>query len=185
MGKKINLIGNKYGKLTVIKEIKERDEQGKILYRCLCECGNSCNVKAINLTKGKTKSCGCSTYNSSIKDEDFIGKTFGYFKVISFSHINEKRIRMYKCKCNCGNEVIVNCYNLKNGRTTNCGCKRKKTLTDMFQKNIVGQKFGKLYVLEEIQKRNLNKKIIYILVLFIYVSLYTRKEKIEINFLNY
>lgn len=160
MAKKINLIGKKYGKLTVIEEIEERNKQGKILYKCICECGNECIVKAINLTTGKTKSCGCSQHVSKIKDSDFIGKKFGEFTVIKFSHINNKNVRMYLCKCSCGNEVVVNCYNLKNGKSTNCGCKRKNNLSKILKKDLTGKKFGKLTVIKFIGV-NKNKKNIY------------------------
>lgn len=56
--KKINCIGSKYGKLTVISE-HSKTRNGHIRYNCQCECGN---VKAILLThlrQGNTKSCGC------------------------------------------------------------------------------------------------------------------------------
>lgn len=147
MGKKINIVGNKYGKLTVIEELKERTKQGKILCKCLCECGEYCIIKKINLTKGKTKSCGCSKYTSAINDDDFIGKKFGEFTVLS--KVENSKIRKYKCQCSCGSIKEVNAYNLKDGLSTNCGCKRKETLGNMFKKDIKGQKFGKLTVIKE------------------------------------
>lgn len=157
MGKRIDITGNKYGKLTVIEELKERNKDGKIVCRCICECGNYCNIKKINLTKGKTKSCGCSTYDSNIKDEDFINKKFGEFEVLSFSRKNDKGVKLYNCKCSCGNIVEVNCYNLKNGASTNCGCKRNNKLSTMARKNIIGKKFGKLTVIKEIGVNNNGK----------------------------
>ena len=157
MGKKVNIIGNKYGKLTVIEELKERSKDGKILCKCLCECGQYCNVKKINLTKGKTKSCGCSRYVSKINNNDFIGKKFGDFEVLSYIGKNDKNIKMYKCRCSCGNIVDVNVYNLKYGFSTNCGCKRKEKLSNIAKKDIIGQKFGKLTVLKECGVNNLGK----------------------------
>ena len=35
MGKRIDITGNKYGKLTVIEELKERNKDGKIMCKCL------------------------------------------------------------------------------------------------------------------------------------------------------
>lgn len=32
------------------------------------------------------------------------------------------------CRCDCGNEVIVNGSNLESGRTTSCGCYRDETV---------------------------------------------------------
>lgn len=50
-----DLIGNKYGFLTVIKlaEISPRK------YLCKCECGGEVIVNSKNLISGHTKSCGC------------------------------------------------------------------------------------------------------------------------------
>lgn len=52
-----NIIGNKYGKLTVIKYL----EYGAVYnyYLCKCDCGNEKIVRQDSLITGRTKSCGC------------------------------------------------------------------------------------------------------------------------------
>ena len=50
--------GNKYGRLTVIKEYG-RDKNGSVLWLCKCECGNEVVVRCDSLINGNTKSCGC------------------------------------------------------------------------------------------------------------------------------
>lgn len=58
MVKHESLIGNKYGKLEVVK-LHDR-KSGKIRWQCLCDCGNTAYVMSNNLKKpGGTKSCGC------------------------------------------------------------------------------------------------------------------------------
>lgn len=56
-------LGNKYGKLIVIKPIKEyRNKNGKLIdyyFECVCDCGNSLNALGSNIKSGKIKSCGC------------------------------------------------------------------------------------------------------------------------------
>lgn len=49
------LIGKKFGRLTVLKIIYEK--QSKCL--CQCECGNQIICLVTNLNNGNTKSCGC------------------------------------------------------------------------------------------------------------------------------
>ena len=62
MGKKkhawnfIDRTGIQYGRLLVIKEVDKKDN--KVVWECLCDCGNTTYVKSEDLTKG-TKSCGC------------------------------------------------------------------------------------------------------------------------------
>lgn len=58
MRKKIDLTGQKFGRLTVIEEAG-RSNQKTVKWRCKCECGNETIVYSNNLRKGNTKSCGC------------------------------------------------------------------------------------------------------------------------------
>ena len=57
----INLVGHKYGILTVISyEGKDKKYSNITLWKCLCECGNKIIARQSNLRNGHTKSCGCS-----------------------------------------------------------------------------------------------------------------------------
>lgn len=58
MKKKIE-IGNKFGKLLAIEEVKER-KSGGIRYKCLCDCGNTHEAFATHLRRGLITHCGCS-----------------------------------------------------------------------------------------------------------------------------
>lgn len=59
MGKKpTDITGRKYGKLTVIG-IAGKGKDGRILWDCLCECGNHIFAKYNALENGRVKSCGC------------------------------------------------------------------------------------------------------------------------------
>lgn len=73
-----DLTGKKIGKLKVIKIHPKRNKNNRIMWECLCDCGNECIVLGDLLNKslrGKTgtKSCGCLRNNShnKIKDREF------------------------------------------------------------------------------------------------------------------
>lgn len=57
----INLIGQKYGMLTVIEEaLKNPNRKSRaLLWRCRCDCGNETIVSSNALRTGGTVSCGC------------------------------------------------------------------------------------------------------------------------------
>jgi hypothetical protein len=55
---KINLKGRRFGMLVVIEEIKERSHV-RVLWRCLCDCGQFTKSSTANLTGGLSRSCGC------------------------------------------------------------------------------------------------------------------------------
>lgn len=65
MPKKINLIGQKFGKLTVIGEASSRNN--RTYWLCQCECGNQKEIQTYHLTGGLTKSCGCLVKKSKEK----------------------------------------------------------------------------------------------------------------------
>lgn len=57
----IPIVGNTYGKLTVLEDIIDRTKPKKEAHqcKCLCECGNITYVYYQRLVNGDTKSCGC------------------------------------------------------------------------------------------------------------------------------
>ena len=63
------IIGRTFGKLTVIKETKDRSGP-YIVYECKCSCGSIVKVSSHNLSSGNTQSCGCMRS----KGEFLIGK---------------------------------------------------------------------------------------------------------------
>ena len=57
----IDLIGNQYGRLTVVSlfrgPIKRANKSAQ--WNCRCTCGNVTSVAAHYLKNGSTRSCGC------------------------------------------------------------------------------------------------------------------------------
>ena len=63
-----DLIGRRFGRLTVTGYAGKRD--GMHRWRCRCDCGNETVVGQTPLQSGKTKSCGClqsETYRENLK----------------------------------------------------------------------------------------------------------------------
>ena len=58
MGKIINMIGQKYAKLTVLSQVGV-NKSGEKMYECLCECGNIKVIRGNSIRRGLTTSCGC------------------------------------------------------------------------------------------------------------------------------
>lgn len=109
-------LGDKYGKLTVIKKSEARDAFGKIKYDCLCECGRVTSVTSNSLKRGNTKSCGHCT-------DIGVGDRFGKLTIAGISEKKGPRgALIYDCVCDCGNLTSVRASNLKSGLTRSCGC---------------------------------------------------------------
>ena len=56
--RKIDMIGKKFGRLTVLSETKKKSGHNKI-WLCKCDCGKLVEVQGDSLRSGHTKSCGC------------------------------------------------------------------------------------------------------------------------------
>jgi hypothetical protein len=141
--KKLNLIGKKYGLLTVLMEGEPHTKPSgtKITtWVCLCDCGNTVTVRTEYLRSGHTQSCGCLCGRT-----DITGKRFGKLVVVEYVDNSS-----YLCKCDCGNVVTVKTCNLKNGNTLSCGCYQKQRISEATFKSLVGQRFGKLVVVERV-----------------------------------
>ena len=179
----LDLTGKKYGKLTVIgfsrketKISKNGTKYNKFYWQCQCECGKITEVMSSNLTTGKSKSCGCVAKEKNLKRQqeiikELINTKFGSLKVIAFDHFEKIDTKnkgtyyryFYKCKCDCGNEVIVERSILTTGQKKSCGClskeMQKKLLDKKRQENfeeLSKRKYGRLTVIgfDHIERKN-------------------------------
>jgi len=59
MGNVIDITGQKFGRLIVIKRVYPNTRHRNTRWLCKCECGTEKTVDKSSLISGKTKSCGC------------------------------------------------------------------------------------------------------------------------------
>lgn len=70
MGKKIEYVGKKFGRLTVLSLAKPHLEPNgakQVVYNCICDCGKHIKTQARYLRRGSTTSCGCFQKEESSK----------------------------------------------------------------------------------------------------------------------
>jgi hypothetical protein len=150
-----DIVGQKFGMLTVEKYLYSKYLNDKYLnhfYLCKCDCGNEITTTRYRLTNKKDPktSCGCvNNYKKYTTEEinNIIGKRFGKLVVLKYDHYEynrRNRRHMYLCKCDCGNEAVIERYQLTSGKRVSCGCAR--VLQDY--NDIVGKKYGMLTVLK-------------------------------------
>lgn len=126
MGKKrLDITGDIYGHLTVIKEVEPNKYHRRWL--CKCVCGNETITYMSNLRNGDTKSCGCfqKKISSEKNIKNIVNKRFGRLTVLERVNPNFKtRKVIWKCLCDCGNITTTISDRLLNGTTRSCGCLR-------------------------------------------------------------
>lgn len=122
MTKKVDMVGQIFGKLTVVSFSHLREKDKSAYWNCLCECGNTKIICGMYLRRGAYKSCGCGKHDTTMKIE---GKKFHHLLVKEFSHYENSR-SFWKCICDCGNERICKGKDLSNGEISSCGCTKIK-----------------------------------------------------------
>lgn len=123
-GHRKNLVGEVFGRLTVIAEAPPRrmpSGQLASYWLCRCECGTEKEIGA-HLVQGTTRSCGC------LRRDNLLGQTFGRLTVIAAA---PHRLRpagapacYWLCRCQCGTEKEIAAGHLVHGSIRSCGCLR-------------------------------------------------------------
>lgn len=139
MAELIDLVGLRFGKLTVISKGNVRRTSGGqhiATWNCKCDCGNTTTVDGQKLRRGHTTSCGCARHENTCRKEDIVGKKFGRLTVIKFIPKPEREDyrRQWLCKCECDNLVQVNGSKLRNGHTKSCGCLERELIGNVNRK---------------------------------------------------
>lgn len=149
--KAIDLTGQKFDKLTVLKQAPSQSNHA--YWECICDCGNTCIKSSKSLRTSKKLDCGCRQAQRKQelallppippRKKDITGQRFG--KLVALTP-TEERIRgsvVWKCRCDCGNIKLVPLTYLTSGGTQSCGC----LIREAHYKDLTGQRFGKLVAL--------------------------------------
>jgi len=133
MGKLIDEMGNRYGRLVILGRAEKRYQRGsaRAHWWCQCDCGNKTVIAGLSLRGGLTKSCGCLQKErvSQSNTINRVGDRYGRLTVIKRHDPVRSGQTHWLCKCDCGNEVIVLGNNLHRGTTRSCGCLWRDTCT--------------------------------------------------------
>lgn len=54
-----DIAGMRFGQLVALSPTEQRDRNGSIIWRCLCDCGKETDVSLDRLSRGSVISCGC------------------------------------------------------------------------------------------------------------------------------
>lgn len=56
---------------------------------------------------------------------ELAGRRFGRLVVLARERRKKARQAYWRCRCDCGNEVVVSSYRLRMGQVTSCGCEQR------------------------------------------------------------
>ena len=118
------LINTKVNKWFVI-DLYKNDKDSRLYATCECECGTVKHVLVKNLVKNLSKDCGCGRKKTvgELFSKDLTGQKFGKLIALEPLEIRSKTgHKLYRCLCECGNEIVVQTNLLTTHHTNSCGC---------------------------------------------------------------
>lgn len=132
--KRIDLTGQRFGRLTVIRY--DHSEHDGAHWLCKCDCGTEKVIAGYLLRNGSTKSCGCLKSDASREAlekaraaltarprNDLTGQRFGRLVVLGLADVPDRKgFIFWRVKCDCGTEKIIMQNNIIYGQTRSCGC---------------------------------------------------------------
>ena len=120
------LIGQKIHKWTVLDiQMINKGRRNRPHAICECECGAIKPVWVINLINNSSKNCGCGRKEMlrETRTKNLVGQRFGKLTVVELLEESDKfNRRLYRCRCDCGNEIITSSICLIGKHTSSCGC---------------------------------------------------------------
>lgn len=150
MPKALNLLNEKFGRLTVIE--KAENYKNRTAWICQCECGKIITVTTKNLRNGSVRSCGC------LKRKSLIGQKFGQLTVIKATDERRHGSVVWECICDCGNITYATTEGLRVGDNISCGCKNKakEKFSQSYKVDLTNKQYGLLTVLGATDMRTNN-----------------------------
>lgn len=138
MSKRYDLVGQKFGRLTV--KSKGEVVKQKTIWHCKCECGNDVVTTTGSLNAGLVQSCGCMWKDNARKIGkarfiDLTGKKFERLTVIRLIKKSKSYI-LWECECECGKTANVRGNDLRTSNTRSCGCLNVEAMREEGKKNV-------------------------------------------------
>ena len=142
------MTGQTINDITFLSFTGRKDSMGYI-WKCKCYCGKIFESNATDIKRKHKTSCGCAKHKKRPnRIKNLVGQKFGRLTVIEL--LPDIRPVRYLCKCECGKYATVSGGNLQSGEVISCGCASHEKGP---RQNLVGQKFGRLLVLECCKER--------------------------------
>lgn len=118
MTAKLDLTGQRFGRLVAVSCLGRVKKQ--TLWLCRCDCGNATQVRLGALRGGKQVSCGCKKKEGPPR-LDLTGNRFG--RLVATKYIGKRKNEtMWELLCDCGNTTKASVSNLRSGQVKSCGC---------------------------------------------------------------
>lgn len=121
-----DLIGQQFGELLVIQRA-ENGKNGAVHWLCKCSCGTDYITQTSMLLSGKRTRCTGKSHQKNYAYSDITQRRFGRLVALYPSkRYDASGSVIWRCHCDCGNELDVSYKSLMYGNQKSCGCQKKE-----------------------------------------------------------
>lgn len=150
MGTKLDLTGQIFNGIKLIKDTKKRYRGKSSIWLCECHCGKIFEAIGAKIKSGHKKSCGCKKNISKRKPKDRTGNIVNGIEFIENTFEKKGIYYIWLCKCYCGKIFKANGTDVQKGDIRSCGCNSKSRHVKDWSGNI----FHGIEILEDTGKRD-------------------------------
>jgi hypothetical protein len=127
----LDLAGQVFGDLTVVKRVENSPSGNKTRWLCQCSCGEEYVVEGTRLVSRGVTHCpnpNAHRDQRKFKTVDITGQKFKMLTALYPIEKTDNKIRgaVWHCRCDCGNEVDISHTKLVCSSVVSCGCRRKE-----------------------------------------------------------
>lgn len=121
-----DLTGRQFGELSVIRKL-DNSGSGASRWLCKCTCGAEYIVYGSLLMTGRRTRCSGKAHQKNYTYTDIAGQRFGRLVALYPSRRYDKSGSVvWRCHCDCGNEVDLPYNTLVYTNQKSCGCQKKE-----------------------------------------------------------
>lgn len=146
-------VGERFGKLVLMRETDMRGSNQTVIWECKCDCGNITYCSSGDLKRGRVTSCGCDKPMHNANFKDLAGMKFGFLtaiKEVSPAHqmLSPRGKKYWRtrwlCRCDCGGLKEVDSIELTTGHVVSCGCKSQSNAEALIESMLIEYDFDYL-----------------------------------------
>ena len=153
-----DITGKRFGRLTALYPTEKR-QGSNIVWMFQCECGNY--VERTTSHMPEDAACpNCKPRGTNLR-KDYTGQRFGRLVAVECTGKYRGKNLIWKLQCDCGNEIELPVSQFVSGKTKSCGCLKKEQCRENNPniKNLVGERYGKLTVLEKAAEQKKGRSV--------------------------
>lgn len=120
------VIGERFGSLTILRELSTKHDVRQ--FECRCDCGQITTAPIGHLQTGHKQSCGCKRKQAATERGRQVlrGDKFGMLTIIRETERGNWKERRFVCACECGQTTIAALKDMVTEQKRSCGCLKHK-----------------------------------------------------------